>query len=81
MYRKAVRTKVGSNRKVTQPEEKWFVIPEHHEAIVNRELFKKANDSIRKGKTAEYDRSSVHRGIVFCGCCGNRLELRKTETP
>ena len=50
VYRKAVRTKVGSKRKVTQPEEKWFVIPEHHEAIVSRELFKKANDSIRKGK-------------------------------
>ena len=81
VYRKAVRTRVGSKRKVTQPEEKWFVIPEHHEAIVSRELFKKANDSIRKRKTAEYDRSSVHRGIVFCGCCGNRLELRKTKTP
>ena len=81
VYRKAVHTRVGSKRKVTQQEEKWFVIPEHHEAILSRELFKKANDSIRKRKTAEYDRSSVHRGVVFCGCCGNRLELRKTKTP
>ena len=57
------------------------MIPDHHEAIVSRELFKKANDSIRKGKAAVYDRTSVCRGIVFCGCCGNRLELRKTKTP
>ena len=28
-----------------------------------------------------YDRSAVRRGIVFCGCCGNRLELRKTKNP
>ena len=34
-----------------------------------------------KGKIAVYDRSAVRRGIVFCGCCGNRLELRKTKSP
>lgn len=81
VYRKAVRSKVGCNRKVRQPEEDWIIIPDHHEAIVSRELFKMANDSIRKGKAAEYDRSAVKRGIVFCGCCGNRLELRKTKNP
>lgn len=81
VYRKAVRVKVGCRRKVNQPEENWIIIPNHHEAIVSRELFKKANDSIRKGKTAEYDRSGVRRGIVFCGCCGNRLEMRKTKKP
>ncbi len=81
VYRKTVRTKVGCIRKARQPEESWIVIPNHHEAIVSRELFKMANDSIRKGKTAEYDRSAVRRGIVFCGCCRNRLELRKTKNP
>ena len=81
MYRKAIRTKVGCNRKVRQPEESWIIIPDHHEGIVSQELFKRANDSIRKGKTADYDRSAVRRGIVFCGCCGNRLELRKTKHP
>lgn len=81
VYRKAVRTQIGCKQKVRQPEEKWLVIPDHHEAIVSRELFKKANDSIRKGKIAVYDRSAVRRGIVFCGCCGNRLELRKTKSP
>ena len=81
VYRKAVRTQIGCKQKVRQPEEKWLVIPDHHEAIVSRELFKKANDSIRKGKIAVYDRSAVRRGIVFCGCCGNRLELRKTKIP
>lgn len=81
VYRKAARTQVGCKRKVRQPEEKWLVIPDHHDAIVSRELFKKANESIRKRKAAEYDRSAVRPGIVFCGCCGNRLELRKTQSP
>ena len=81
VYRKSVRTKVGCSRKVRQPEDKWIVISDHHEAIVDRELFQKANDSIRKGQIPEYDRSGVKRGIIFCGCCGNRLELRKTKNP
>ena len=65
VYRKAIRTKVGCNRKVRQPEESWIIIPDHHEGIVSQELFKRANDSIRKGKTADYDRSAVRRGIAF----------------
>ncbi len=81
IYRKAIRTKPGDRRKQRQPEEKWTVLPEHHPAIVSRELFRRANDGIRKGKRAVYDRSKVRRGIFFCGCCGNRLELHRTKTP
>lgn len=79
VYRKAVRTQVGSKHKERLPEERQILIPDHHEAIVSRELFQRANDSIKKRKNGEYDHSAVRRGIVFCGCCGNRLELHKTK--
>lgn len=81
VYRKAIRPQMGKNSKKKQPKEKWIVIKNHHEAIVSRELFRQANDNIRKGKTAEYNRTCVSKGIVFCGCCGNRLELHKTKNP
>lgn len=81
VYRKTSRIRVGCERKVRQPEKNRIVILDHHQGIVNRELFKKANDNIRKKKIGEYDRSAILYGIVFCGCCGNRLELRKTKSP
>jgi len=80
-YRKAVRTKVGDSRKVIQPPEDWIVIPDHHEAIVSRDLFQKANEGIRRTKSAKRSRSNMVRGIVFCGYCKNRLELHKTKAP
>lgn len=81
IYRKATRTSLGRNSKINQPKEKWIVIENHHEAIISRELFQKANDKIRKVKVPRYDRSNVKKGIVFCGCCGKRLELHKTKRP
>lgn len=81
VYRKSVRTKVGCSRKTRQPENKWIILTDHHEAIVSKELFRKANDSIRKGETPEYDRCGLERGRIYCGCCGNRLELRRTKNP
>ncbi|WP_300773730.1 recombinase family protein [uncultured Acetatifactor sp.] len=81
VYRKSVRTKVGCSRKTRQLEDKWIVLPDHHEAIVSKELFRKANDSIRTGETPKYDRCGLERGRIFCGCCGNRLELRRTKNP
>lgn len=79
IYRKAIRPLMGNNNKKKQPKEKWIQIKNHHHAIVSRELFQQANDMIRKRETAEYNREGVMRGIVFCGCCGNRLELHQTK--
>ena len=81
VYRKTSRTQVGNKKKIKQPVDKRLVFEGHHEAIVSKELFAQANACIRKGKAAKYDRTRVNRGIVFCGCCGYRMELRKTRKP
>ncbi len=51
----------------------------HHEPIVSRELFRLANENTREVRQTEYDRTGVKKGVVFCGCCGKRMELRKTK--
>lgn len=80
IYRKAVRENPGDRHKQRQPQEKWIMLPEHHPAIVSRELFQRANDSIRKSRNAG-GRPGGRRGIFYCGYCGNRLELHRTQNP
>lgn len=78
MYRKAVRTQVGCKRKVRQQEEKWLVIPDHHEAVVSRELFKKARQKnyqcvadlverygTSEALTEEFMRDMVEKVLVY----------------
>ncbi len=81
VYRKTVRAAAAGSRKAGRAEKTQQVISEHHEAVVSRELFQRANEKIRKRKKTEYDRSGMKWGIVFCGCCGNRMELHKTKHP
>ena len=82
VYRKAVRTQIGCKQKVRQPEEKWLVIPDHHEAIVPRSMF----EAVRR----ELDRRQANRkagsrpsarywcsGKVVCGRCGSRFVPRR----
>ena len=38
---------IGSRRMKLKDESEWFKIPDHHQAIVSKELFEKANASIR----------------------------------
>lgn len=79
IYRKASRPYMGKQGKVSQPREKRIVIENHHEGIVSRELFRQANEKIRRVRVPQYDRRNVKRGVIFCGCCGKRLELHRTR--
>ena len=71
-----------------QPKEEWYVIPDAHEAIVDRDTFyavqqilKKAADKRAESmKRTEKDRAKLvdlFRGKVFCADCGKRLYYHK----
>lgn len=81
IYKKAVRPRVGSKTRIRQPQETWTVIRDHHEPVVGRELFRKANDRILHKKAPAGGRKKVGRSVVKCGCCKRTMELRKTKTP
>lgn len=73
--------RVGSGRVKPLPEAEQTVIPDTHEAIVTREQFDRARQTIRGNPKAKSSGpSSPFTGYVVCGCCGNKLAKgRKTN--
>ncbi len=71
--RAAVR-EIGSGSVRRKDRSEWFILPDHHEPIVSRELFESANAKIRRspapGKTP---REYPLRGKVYCGYCAHAM--------
>lgn len=81
VYGKNRRARAGARTRGGGMEEDLTVIQDHHKAVVDRELFQKANDNIRKRAAVGRDCVPRHRGKIFCGYCQNRLELHQTKAP
>lgn len=73
MGRKQV-VEVGSSRVRNRDESEWFRIPDHHPAIISKELFQRVQELKPKKRCIK---KNVHlyplRGKVFCGCCGHAM--------
>jgi len=67
---------IGSTKSRLKPESEWFKIPNHHPAIINRELFDRVQKvTLRfkcpKTKTADFPLKSK----VICGCCRHTMPI------
>lgn len=68
---------IGSRCMKLKDESEWFKIPDHHSAIVSKELFEQANTSIKRFSLPNKKRRDyLLRGKVFCGCCDHAMSLR-----
>ena len=73
---------VGGTRSRRKDRDKWFIIPDHHPAIVDKELFEKVQAvqrrfSLPTKKTREYPL----KGKVYCGCCDHALSRIAQKRP
>ncbi len=73
---------VGGTRSRRKDRDKWFIIPDHHPAIVDKELFKKVQAvqrrfSLPTRKTMDYPL----KGKVYCGCCDHALSRIAQKKP
>jgi DNA invertase Pin-like site-specific DNA recombinase len=79
--KKAV-TEVGGSRVKTKDRDKWFIIPDHHPALVDKETFEKAGSKItRFSQPHKQKREYPLRGKVFCGNCAHALSRIPKKTP
>ena len=66
---------IGGNQVRLKPESEWFKIPDHHPAIVSRELYEEVNARMRHFKCPKTPREYLLRKKVFCGCCRHAMSL------
>ena len=72
---------LSHEKKVNLGQEEFVIIKDHHEPIISRELFDKANRMLdekslsQEGKT-KYSSRYLFSGKIKCGCCGGGYVAR-----
>lgn len=73
---------VGGNRSRLKDREKWYIIPDHHPAIIDKATFEKAQSTQRRfSQPNKKKRDYPLKGIVFCGCCNHALSRVQQKRP
>ena len=67
-------TEVGGHRARMKDESQWIKIPDHHQAIISKELFDQVQAQRPRFKCPKKNaRAYPLRGKVYCGCCGHAM--------
>lgn len=72
---------VGGTRSRLKDRESWYIIPDHHPAIVERAVFDTVQTSqLRFSQPSKKKRDYPLKGKAFCGCCGHALSRTMQKT-
>ena len=72
---------LSHEKKYNQGQEEFVIIKDHHEPIISRELFDKANrildaKSLSQEGKAKHSNRYLFSGKIKCGCCGSSYVAR-----
>ena len=72
---------VGGTRSRLKDRESWYIIPDHHPAIVERAVFDTVQASqLRFSQPNKKKRDYPLKGKALCGCCGHALRRTMQKT-
>ncbi|AJH64374.1 DNA recombinase [Bacillus cereus 95/8201] len=72
--------KVGGKKKqIRNPEEKWFVFPDHHPKIVDEEIWNQANQKNINTNKTKITAWNEFRNLAKCAVCGSNMVIVQTH--
>lgn len=72
---------VGGTRSRLKDRESWYIIPDHHPAIIEKAAFDTVQASqLRFSQPNKKKRDYPLKGKAFCGCCGHALSRTMQKT-
>ena len=72
---------VGGTRSRLKDRESWYIIPDHHPAIIEKAVFDTVQASqLRFSQPNKKKRDYPLKGKAFCGCCGHALSRTMQKT-
>ena len=81
MIGKRAVLEVGGTRSRLKDRELWYIIPDHHPAIVEKAVFDTVQASqLRFSQPNKKKRDYPLKGKAFCGCCGHALSRTVQKT-
>lgn len=73
---------VGSSHFKKNDESEWIKVPNHHQAIISKELFEKVQEQFKGNSQGE---RKIHKyplkSKVICGCCKHTMQRMTTKKP
>lgn len=80
VQKKTTKDHVGGKNHLNSREE-WLVTYNHHEAIINQEIFELVQKNRGGKKTPQYHDSHPLTGKLVCAGCGKNLQYRRGLNP
>lgn len=80
VQKKYQRDTVGGKNHI-KPREEWMITYNHHEAIINKEVFDRVQKGRGKKVTPQYRLTHPLVGKLVCGCCKKNLAYRRGLNP
>lgn len=68
-----------TKERVRIPIEDQIVVPNTHEAIVDRKIFESVNSTLAKRRKPNHKYENIFKGLIYCAECGAQMQLIATQ--
>jgi len=68
-----------TKERVRVPPEEQIIVPNMHEAIIERELFNRIKPKVSNKRSPNHQYENIFKGIIFCEECGTKMQLIYTR--